>query len=759
MKKEDVLQHDPAPKAEETVTSLSPSLDGVGHREENSTGTKTSSSENSSYGNNNVNNLQANEESNDRRTSQNPKENNNKSSFFLLNENHSRTIPQVQLTLENLTYRPVTSTAKAKLKRNTTTGIFNTKKEQKKGSNHGNDDDDNQHQEEQPTSTTKTTNPLPPSLQQQQQQQRTVVLDNINTQINPYQLTAWMGPSGSGKTSLTSVVAGLIPNPEQDITGVIKVNGDEGRLPKQMVGVVWQDDLLLSNLTVEETVYFAARLKTPSDTSDAQVQTLVEEAMNELGLLHVRDHLIGAPTSNIAGISGGERKRCAVAAELVVRPSLLLLDEPTSGLDATTAYSLMTTLKELASLGHSIAVVIHQPRTDIFKLLDHLLLLSKGRVVYNGTAACARQYLETIPGVEPLPPETGIADWIMDTVINDEQQKERVLADHWAKHPTKLLEGCSEENKPCGDKTTSMNWKLRRMSTLTELQQTPKKYEASFWKQLSLLAGRTLKQRRGERLTRVSVLLTFSYVFFTSFFWWQMPDDTSYVYARNSLIFFMLIAQGNGIVVGSISVFQRERALLRRERAKKLYGVLPFFIAKAASDMTNNVLLPVCYGIISYWTAGLRPTAVNFLKFVLGYYLTLSCAQSMGLFLSILIPNMSIAMILAPPITLFFFIMGGFYIPLVNMHVGIKWVSYISFARYGYSALLVNEFEGRYIPCADDDVAVSIGANECPMPGDSVYESTGIEDVFSNYWFNIFVVFIMQVSFLVGAYGLLRVSK
>lgn len=641
---------------------------------------------------------------------------NTKSSFFLLNQKNGRSIPQVKVELENLTYQPITSTANAAGNNN------------RRGCCIG---------------------------QKSKEQQRTVVLDKVTTQINSYQLTAWMGPSGSGKTSLTSVVAGLTDPSDISKSSVMKVNGSPGRLPKQMVGVVWQDDLLLSNLTVEETIYFCARLKTPADVSDAQVKQLVEEAMNELSLEHIRDHLIGSPTANLPGISGGERKRVAVAAELVVRPSLLVLDEPTSGLDATTAYSLMTTLKDLASLGHSIAVVIHQPRTDIFKLIDHLLLLSKGRVVYNGEAACVRQYLETIPEVGELPPETGIADWIMDTIIADERKLKRLLADYWEQHPQKTVEGCSEASKE-----KQQSHKYRRMSTLTELQKTPKKYEASFWKQLMLLTSRTLKQRRGERLTRVSMLLTFSYVFFTSFFWWQMPDTTAYVYERNSLLFFMLIAQGNGIVMGSISVFQRERALLRRERAKKLYGVLPFFLAKASSDMTNNILLPVIYDIITYWTAGLRPTFVHFLKFVLCYYLTLSSAQSMGFFLSILIPNTNIAMILAPPITLFFFIIGGFYIPLSNMHVGIKWASYISFARYGYSGLLVNEFEGRLIPCSDEDVAVSIGASdECPMPGDSVYESVGIEGVFANYWFNVFVVFVLQVSFLVGAYGLLRRSK
>ena len=79
----------------------------------------------------------------------------------------------------------------------------------------------------------------------------------------------------------------------------------------------------------------------------------------------------------------------------------------------------------------------------------------------------------------------------------------------------------------------------------------------------------------------------------------------------------------------------------------------------------------------------------------------------MGFLLSILIPSVGIALMLAPPITLFFFILGGFYIPLANMNVGIKWASYTSFARYGFSALLINEFDGRDIPCADGDVAIA----------------------------------------------------
>jgi len=499
------------------------------------------------------------------------------------------------------------------------------------------------------------------------------------------------------------------------------------------------------------------------------VQLIVEETMKELGLLHIRQNLIGSPLSNQRGISGGERKRTAVASELVIRPSLLLLDEPTSGLDATTAKSLMSTLKDLASLGHAIAVVIHQPRTDIFRMLDHLLLLSKGHVVYDGPACAARSYLESCPEVKPLPPETGIADWISDTIIADERDsalqgddtsimKIGKLAQHWE---TAKLEAAQDVDERIWNENTDNEDLRSEMSTLTELQKSAGRFEASFTTQLKLLVQRTIKQRRMEKITRVSILLTLTYLFFTALFWWRLPDTTAYIFERNSLLFFILIAQGNSIVTGSITVFQRDRALLHRDRAHKMYGVLPYFLAKTASDMTNNIALPFLYGAIVYFTCGLRTEIVPFLKYLLAYYLTLSSAQSMGFFMGVLIPHMGMALLLAPAVTLFQFILGGFYIPLANLHVGIQWASYISFARYGYSALMVNEFDGREISCAnDDEVSISIGgSSECPLPGELVYESVGIQGTFSNYWFNVGILAVFQIFFLIGAYGLLRRSK
>jgi ABC-type multidrug transport system permease subunit len=191
-----------------------------------------------------------------------------------------------------------------------------------------------------------------------------------------------------------------------------------------------------------------------------------------------------------------------------------------------------------------------------------------------------------------------------------------------------------------------------------------------------------------------------------------------------------------------------------------MYGVFPYFLAKTASDMTNNIVLPFVYGIIVYFTAALRPESVAFFKYALGYYLTLSNAQSMGFFMGVLIPHINMALLLAPAVTLFQFILGGFYIPLASLHRGIQWASYISFARYGYSALVMNEFAGREIPCTEDGIPIAIGGSlDCPLPGEAVYESMGIQGIFTSYWFNIAILAIFQIFFLIAAYILLRRSK
>jgi ABC-type multidrug transport system permease subunit len=123
------------------------------------------------------------------------------------------------------------------------------------------------------------------------------------------------------------------------------------------------------------------------------------------------------------------------------------------------------------------------------------------------------------------------------------------------------------------------------------------------------------------------------------------------------------------------------------------------------------------------------------------------------------IPSVPVAVL--SPVLMCVYIQGGFYIPFQNMNKAVLWASWLSFARYGYSALLINEYAGRDIPCAEGvDISISIGSpGQCPLPGEEVIAALGISGVATNYWFNIGMVLALQVIFRVFAYVLLRRTK
>jgi ABC-type multidrug transport system ATPase subunit len=431
---------------------------------------------------------------------------------------------------------------------------------------------------------------------------RKTVLKNVTPPpIQPYRLSAWMGPSGSGKTSLLSIAAGMTDYDPESFgeESRMTINDDrhnllskKGAFPKGLSGIVWQDDLLLSNLTVRETVEFAATLKTPRSESH-RIKSMVDQVLDDLGLWAVQHSMIGQSLGGPGrGISGGERKRVSVAQELVTRPPLIFLDEPTSGLDSSAALELMKILKKLCLQGgHSIVTVIHQPRTTIFDLVDDLLLLSKGEEVYSGPAVCARQVLESCPIIGfKLPEQTNIADWIMDLIIMDENRSKnksskddgedeedplvnnRLLPQHWSKVK---CQDRSDENSE-----TERDHLQYSLSSLAEIKNSIPKYTASFATQLRLLTRRAIKQTRGEKISNASIIATVAYIIFESAFWFRLANDTNQIYKRNSLVFFMIIAQANGVVISSVPTFRRDRALLTRERAKKMYRVFPYFLAK-----------------------------------------------------------------------------------------------------------------------------------------------------------------------------------
>jgi len=211
------------------------------------------------------------------------------------------------------------------------------------------------------------------------------ILNDINLQVDPGQFIGVIGPSGAGKSTLLDALCGLRPA----TSGKVLLDGLDlyryGSILRQEMGYVPQDDIVPVELTVRQALLFSARLRLPKGTPRTEMELLIDSVMDRLGLRERAEVRVGK-------LSGGQRKRVSVAAELLTRPRLLFLDEPTSGLDPATEFRLMEMLRELASNGCTVICTTHV--MENLHLLDRLVVLEGGRLVYDGEPRKAAEFFE-----------------------------------------------------------------------------------------------------------------------------------------------------------------------------------------------------------------------------------------------------------------------------------------------------------------------------------------------------------------------------
>ena len=116
----------------------------------------------------------------------------------------------------------------------------------------------------------------------------------------------------------------------------------------------------------------------------------MEEIITTLELKKCAETAIGDGMQR--GVSGGERKRAAIAAEMVTDPKILILDEPTTGLDSLNAENVVRALREMADQNKIVVTTIHQPSVDVLKLFDSILILHEGKKVYMGPFGGIRDF-------------------------------------------------------------------------------------------------------------------------------------------------------------------------------------------------------------------------------------------------------------------------------------------------------------------------------------------------------------------------------
>ncbi len=230
------------------------------------------------------------------------------------------------------------------------------------------------------------------------------VLDNISFDLVPGETKALFGVAGAGKSIILKLALGLI---KPDV-GRIWVLGEEvSALPEEnlfelrrRIGMVFQESALFDSLTVRENVAF--RLMEEGGTPYDEIERRVREALRFVELEHTLDMFPGE-------LSGGMRRRVAIARAMISQPEVLLYDSPTGGLDPVTSTTIIELLVKQRDVYNSSALLVTHRLQDAFTMASHyfdrsenqmrpllpgsrgqiamsFLILREGKVIFDGSA-------------------------------------------------------------------------------------------------------------------------------------------------------------------------------------------------------------------------------------------------------------------------------------------------------------------------------------------------------------------------------------
>jgi ABC transport system ATP-binding/permease protein len=476
------------------------------------------------------------------------------------------------------------------------------------------------------------------------------LLDSITFSARPGTLTAVIGPSGAGKSTLAKLIAGATL-PTQ---GRVSFEGHDIHAAyaslRSRIGLVPQDDVVHSRLTVDQALNYAAELRLPPDTTKEDRRQIVGRVLDELEL---------TPHANtrVDKLSGGQRKRASVAMELLTGPSLLILDEPTSGLDPALDRQVMAMLRKLADAGRVVIVVTHS--LAYLKVCDQVMLLAPGgKMAFGGSPA----------DVGPAMGTTDWADIFSEVAANPDEAYDRYLARTGPSPAPAEVEKPADLGKPV---------------------------QTSFRRQFSTIARRQLRLILSDRgyliflvllpfiLGVLSLSVPGSVGFGIPNPMGSAPDEpTEILVLLNIGAVFMGIALTIRDLIG-------ERPIFRREQAVGL-STWAYLMAKVVVYCTAAVIQSaVMVGIVLYGKNGPTRGAVLLHSAPLELFVTVAatCVASviLGLALSALARSNEQIMPLLVVAIMAQLVLSGGLLP-VAARAGLEQLSWITPARWGHAA-------------------------------------------------------------------------
>ncbi|CAN1308858.1 ABC transporter G family member STR2 [Linum perenne] len=552
-----------------------------------------------------------------------------------------------------------------------------------------------------------------------------------------------MGPSGAGKSTLLDGLAGRIAS--GSLKGKVSLDGRlmSPGLIKRTSAYVMQDDRLFPMLTVYETLLFAADFRLGA-IPIYEKKDRVEKLIEQLGLSSTRNTYIG--DEGTRGVSGGERRRVSIGVDIIHGPSLLFLDEPTSGLDSTSAHSVIEKVRGIAESGSTVILTIHQPSSRILLLLDHLIILARGQLMFQGSPRDVSLHLGRMG--KKVPKGENSIEFLIDIIQEYDQSDIGVqplaeFARIGVKPPPLSSDDDSistvaptplppRSSKGKGDQGSSHGKRLLHL------------FANSFFHETWILIRRNFKNIRRTPelfLSRLMVLTVMGFMMATMFM--NPKSDLQGITNRLSFMIFtvcLFFFSSND----AVPAFIQERFIFVRETSHNAYRASSYTIAGVITYLPFLLLQSGVYAAIVWKALKLRGP---FHYFLLVLYVSLLSTNSFVVFVSSVVPNYILGYASVIAFTALFFLFCGYFLNSADIPPYWKWMNKISTITYPYEGLLMNQYQ-------TDEVFGT--TKEGPITGFGILNSLNISGEESEKWKKIAVMLGWAAFYRVLFYIVLR---
>ncbi|KAF7927775.1 uncharacterized protein EAE98_006157 [Botrytis deweyae] len=617
--------------------------------------------------------------------------------------------------------------------------------------------------------------------------QKVQILKGFDGLVEHGEMLLVLGRPGSGVSSFLKTISGntheLFVEPDSDINYQgVSVSEMHTRFRGETIYLA-ESDSHFSNLTVGQTLLFAAKARAPCDftfpgvTRKVYAEHMRDVMMKTLGLSHVENVLVG--NDAVKGISGAERKRVSIAEAALSGCSLQCWDNCTRGFDNVHVLEFCKMIRLSTTLGRTTAcVALYQVPEIVYDLFDKVTVVYEGRQIYFGPCHEAKSFFIDMGFV--CPPYQTTADFLTSLTSPDERiiqpgfefrvprtPEEFVMVWKTSRYYARLMQDLEAyENEFPFDGTHALDFAAARRSQQAKYLRAQSAYKLGPRQQVFLCIVRGLQRLRSDMNHTIFILAINCFMaLIMGIVFYDMPDDTSSMNNRSMLLFITILLNA---FTDSLEILQLSNERLVVEKQARYAFVHPF--AEAFASILCSIPVRLCsnvlFNAILYFMTSLRRTSVAFFTFT-AFSFVLSLTLSMAFrAIGASCRSHPQAIFSKAVVILAFMMYAGFAVPHMKMVPWLGWITYVDPVAYAYESLIINEFSGRVFPCGDivpngpSYISTSPHNRVCAVVG----AISGFEDVLgtiylelrfgfqpNHLWRNMSILFAFMASYM-GAY-------